>query len=676
MGCKTSKVVPADANLAKMGENLKAAQDALALAESKTEHALKNEQESKEAMVLLERKTKEFQAELEQVRKTEHERQQTAESRAVCSINRIVTLQRQLSSSQITDIQLQEKGVVAGEREDTQLQTTVSHLEQGFLDMAAKMLCQNAVYEAEKETMSSAIENLHQRSAIRTVNLLHFNDIYSLEPTEHEDPIGGASRFKAAVESAKEHMQNPIIVFSGDFVGPSLDSIVTQGNHNKQALDCIGVHFGCLGNHEFDFGAKNLEKLLHGYAIKDHIVPPSNVEWIATNINGADGNPVAGCHRYRTIIRNDVKIGFLGLAENWVDNLPIEKGYAVYLDVFEEGEKFAKQLKKDEGCDLVIALTHARLEVDLEITAKCPSIDLLLGGHNHFYKQNLQKRLIKSGADWKYLSKIAIDVKSDGSHTISNEVDSILEREPKDHEMDKLIESHKALLNAKFGKVIGTAGVALDPTEEVVRFKEGYVPQFMMDVTKTHIERNRNVRVDFCLIQGAAIKGKRKIDVGSGVNLGDIHSWTQNVPFEVFKMTGNHIKSFLEALVKILTVARDNECFSFPHCSDGIKFDITISNAIGNRISNIRIGSALTPINAEETYHVGLQASIFTFDKIPEMRSLERVVDEENSVLCAVALQKWFAEGRDADEDLETNTLDGALRTVVARPSGDAITFV
>ena len=48
-----------------------------------------------------------------------------------------------------------------------------------------------------------------------------------------------------------------------------------------------------------------------------------------------------------------------------------------------------------------MALTHNRLAVDEQLSARCPSIDLLLGGHDHFYKKDLKKRIVKSGeASW------------------------------------------------------------------------------------------------------------------------------------------------------------------------------------------------------------------------------------------------------------------------------------
>ena len=52
----------------------------------------------------------------------------------------------------------------------------------------------------------------------RSLTILHFNDVYNIEPRE-EEPVGGAARFASKLRSY-EHL-NPLIVFSGDCLNPS-----------------------------------------------------------------------------------------------------------------------------------------------------------------------------------------------------------------------------------------------------------------------------------------------------------------------------------------------------------------------------------------------------------------------------------------------------------------------
>lgn len=52
-----------------------------------------------------------------------------------------------------------------------------------------------------------------------TITILHFNDVYNIEPRE-QDPVGGAARFKTAVDNLRN--LNPLVLFSGDVFNPSL----------------------------------------------------------------------------------------------------------------------------------------------------------------------------------------------------------------------------------------------------------------------------------------------------------------------------------------------------------------------------------------------------------------------------------------------------------------------
>ena len=51
------------------------------------------------------------------------------------------------------------------------------------------------------------------------ITILHFNDVYNIEPRETE-PVGGAARFVTAIKQMS-HL-NPLVLFSGDAFNPSV----------------------------------------------------------------------------------------------------------------------------------------------------------------------------------------------------------------------------------------------------------------------------------------------------------------------------------------------------------------------------------------------------------------------------------------------------------------------
>lgn len=53
-----------------------------------------------------------------------------------------------------------------------------------------------------------------------SLTIIHYNDIYNVEPNPSREPVGGAARFLTAVKSF-QHL-NPLILFSGDAFSPSM----------------------------------------------------------------------------------------------------------------------------------------------------------------------------------------------------------------------------------------------------------------------------------------------------------------------------------------------------------------------------------------------------------------------------------------------------------------------
>lgn len=78
-----------------------------------------------------------------------------------------------------------------------------------------------------------------------------------------------------------------------------------------------------------------------------------------------------------------------------------------YCDKIICAKEEARRLKQ-EGADLVIALTHQREVNDRELLRNVPEIDLALGGHDHYpiNSEEAGTTLVKSGADCRSTSFI------------------------------------------------------------------------------------------------------------------------------------------------------------------------------------------------------------------------------------------------------------------------------
>lgn len=80
-----------------------------------------------------------------------------------------------------------------------------------------------------------AINSLPRRTTLSVpgpdLRILHFNDVYDIQPDTRE-PVGGFARFRTVLERYNEKVgggSTTLTLFSGDAFNPSLESIFTKG---------------------------------------------------------------------------------------------------------------------------------------------------------------------------------------------------------------------------------------------------------------------------------------------------------------------------------------------------------------------------------------------------------------------------------------------------------------
>jgi 2',3'-cyclic-nucleotide 2'-phosphodiesterase (5'-nucleotidase family) len=80
-----------------------------------------------------------------------------------------------------------------------------------------------------------------------------------------------------------------------------------------------------------------------------------------------------------------------------------------YFDIVEYARQMCSVLL-GLGCELIIALTHARMPADTELAKKVPQIDFILGGHDHssVFQVFNETPIIKSDSNFECLSILKI----------------------------------------------------------------------------------------------------------------------------------------------------------------------------------------------------------------------------------------------------------------------------
>eukprot|EP00092_Neocalanus_flemingeri_P029929 GFUD01032495.1.p1 GENE.GFUD01032495.1~~GFUD01032495.1.p1 ORF type:complete len:307 (+),score=77.60 GFUD01032495.1:110-1030(+) len=265
------------------------------------------------------------------------------------------------------------------------------------------------------------------------LTILHYNDVYNIS-SRWREPVGGYRRFLTKLKSHKD--KNPLVLFSGDALSPSLQSTVTHGEHMVRALNSLGTQCAVLGNHEFDYGLQNLNRL----------VKMSNFPWLLSNMTEAgSGLPLAGARTHYVLEWAGLRIGMVGLVEDWLyQQQAVREVSYQYEDYVEVGKRLAEGLKKD-GCHIVIALTHMGMREDIRLVENVPEIDLVLGGHDHQYEVQVVegRTIVKSGTEFRYLSVVTVALKTEGGVTVDVEREEITADVEESRDVDVGLEENK-----------------------------------------------------------------------------------------------------------------------------------------------------------------------------------------------------------------------------------------
>jgi 5'-nucleotidase len=175
-----------------------------------------------------------------------------------------------------------------------------------------------------------------------TVKVIGFNDYHgNLEspgtfsltlatPAAERPAVGGADVIAGHVAKLKSQNPNNVVVAAGDLIGASpLISGAFFDEPAVETLNRIGLEFTSVGNHEFDKGASELQRLQNGGckttagAIEANSCKGANVgtpfpfegakfKWLSANvIASATGKPLLPAYGIKTF--NGVKMAFIGM---------------------------------------------------------------------------------------------------------------------------------------------------------------------------------------------------------------------------------------------------------------------------------------------------------------------------------------------------------------------------
>lgn len=187
-------------------------------------------------------------------------------------------------------------------------------------------------------------------------------------------PVGGAEYLATYLEEAREGERYSTTVAAGDLIGASpFLSAVYDDEPTIESLNAMGVEVSSVGNHEFDAGIDELNRIIEG----DEDFEGANFPYLGANVvDEATGQPVLDPYWVKDFGKG-IKVGFIGMTLEGTGDIVSKSGIEglKFTDEVETANKYAKELKR-KGVNAIVVLMHeGGVPVATDTGHDCESLD-------------------------------------------------------------------------------------------------------------------------------------------------------------------------------------------------------------------------------------------------------------------------------------------------------------
>jgi len=340
-----------------------------------------------------------------------------------------------------------------------------------------------------------------------TITILHFGDTHDelkpflLDANDPASEVGGIARLIGTIQ--KEKALDPdrtLVMFAGDAIQGNSSiaiqfSTVFNGKVSFELFNGL-LDFAVPGVHDFDYGLDNLKMLTRN----------TQYWMLAANTFNKDAKPFTG---YDCVIRevDGIKIGVFGLSVRITSLLQATKNLGdLSFTPVEEAARNMVQTLRNQGADLVIALTHQGFEEDKKLARAVDGIDLIVGGlsHTNLVKgfQTIETKIAQAGFRCQNLGKVVIryDKAKKAVISIDPTVIPITASSPTDKEAEEEVEAAAEKMESELAVTIASTDEYLEGSREIVRGTETNLANLIADVMR------QRSGAEMCLINAGLVR--------------------------------------------------------------------------------------------------------------------------------------------------------------------------
>jgi 2',3'-cyclic-nucleotide 2'-phosphodiesterase / 3'-nucleotidase len=427
----------------------------------------------------------------------------------------------------------------------------------------------------------------------------------------------GLAKIATIIKRVRSENANVLLIDSGDVIqGTPLEYYHNKKNNKPpdpmmSAMNALHYDAMTVGNHEYNFGLKVLEKAR----------AEAEFPWLSANTY----NKGTGQTHYKPYIVKEVagvRIAILGLTTpgipNW-ENLPNYEGLEFH-EPLSEAKKWVPLLRNQEHADVVVVAMHMGLEEDLRtgeinpgqvkneneailIAKQVPGIDLIFMGHTHREVPSLYINgvLLAQANYWgKHLARADLYLENDANkwriYARSARTIPVDDKVDADQELLKIGEPYDKETQAWLSRAIGESAAELTAAE--ARFRDTAILDL---IHRVQLEAGK---ADVSM--AAVFNPEARIPKGP-VTVREIAGlYVYENTLVVLEVTGQQLKDALEHSAKYFRpyepgkspaelVDEKIPAYNFD-IAEGVTYALNISKPVGQRIENLQFqGKLLAP---------------------------------------------------------------------------------
>jgi len=374
------------------------------------------------------------------------------------------------------------------------------------------------------------------KSKSKEIAILSINDVYRINGL-YDGEVGGLARVRSLRIELEKKYPELIVLHAGDFLFPSIESNLDNGKKIVATMNLLDGaknkiddrFFVTFGNHEFEKSKLKDAPMLQGN------IDSSEFQWMASNITFAKGKNNKLLIDSEKIIQSKiievkgVKVGIFSITT--------EKKHPAYVASFTKPVKIARRMSaklRAEGAQVVVALTHLKASRDKNVLEKlgADGPDIIIGGHEHDKQShNVNGRyVVKADADAKTAILTKIDVKENGSHSVSFDFIELDEKAPADEFVQKNVDELLKEFDAEYCKkrkmpvgcsfeTFSFAKKTLVAEELEIRRYETNMGNWVTDQALMGFKKQpyKDIKVQVAVMNGGSMRLNQNIKTGSKI---------------------------------------------------------------------------------------------------------------------------------------------------------------